>query len=66
MEVDMYDGVPYSKKRHVVPSINWSDGRLVYWGWIYARGGRGGIVGDFSARSVQDAERFFGVKLIVK
>lgn len=66
MEVDMYDGVTYSKKRHVVPLINWSDDRLVYWGWIYARGGRGGIVGDFSARSVQEAERFFGAKFIVK
>lgn len=66
MRVDIYDGVPYSKERHIVPAINWSDGQLVYWGWIYARGGRGRIVGDFAAHSVQEAEKYFGIKFTVK
>lgn len=66
MKVDMYDGVPYSRERHMVPAINWSDGRLVYWGWIYAKGGRGRIVGDFTARTVREAEKFFKVKFTVK
>ena len=30
MRVDVYDGVPYSKERHMVPAVNWSDGRLMY------------------------------------
>lgn len=66
MRVDIYDGVPYSKERHMVPAINWSDGRMVYWGWIYARGGRGRVVGDFTANTVQEAEKCFGIKFTVK
>ena len=66
MRVDVYDGVPYSKERHIVPAVNWSDGQLIYWGWIYAREGRGRIVGDFAAHSVQEAERYFGIKFTVK
>lgn len=62
----MYDGIPYDKKCHMVQAINWSDGRMIYWGWIYARGGRGRIVGDFAARTVREAEKFFKVKFIVK
>lgn len=65
MRVKMYDGVPYSKERRIVPSINWSDGQLVYWGWIYARGGSGRAVGVFAANTVQEAEEYFGVRFTV-
>ena len=30
MRVGIYDGVPYNRERHMVPAVNWSDGRLVY------------------------------------
>ena len=66
MKVDMYDGEPYDKKRHMVTTINWSDGRMTYWGWIYARGGRGRVVGDFAARTVREAEKYFGIRFTVK
>lgn len=62
MRVKICDGVPYSKERHIVPAINWSDGQLVYWGWIYARGGSGRVVGVFAANTVQEAEKYFNVK----
>ena len=60
MVFDMYDHETiYDPKRHGVPRLYWSDGRLCYWGWIYD-GEK--IVGDFTADTVQAAEKAFGVK----
>ena len=59
VKVDMHNGEQYDPARHTVPAIYWSDGRRVYWGWIY-RGGE--IVGDFTAEAAQDAEKALGVR----
>jgi len=59
MIIDMYDGATYDPKRHSVPQLFWSDGRMRYWGWIYH--GKE-IVGDFTANSAQEAEKALGVK----
>ena len=59
--IDMWHGEKYDPKKHCVPGIHWSDGRLIYWGWIHA-GEKGEIVGDFTAESAQDAEKALGVK----
>ena len=58
-KIDMHNGEKYDPARHTVPGIFWSDGRLVYWGWIYD-GEK--IVGDFTAEAAQDAEKALGVR----
>ncbi len=58
-KIDMYHGEVYDRARHYVPVCYWSDGRLCYWGWIYA-GEK--IVGDFTAASMHDAEVALGIK----
>ena len=58
--IDMYGGEDYDATRHNVPVCYWSDDRLLYWGWIYGKGGE--CVGDFTAPTVQDAEKALGVK----
>lgn len=58
-KIDMWYGEAYDRERHLVPVCYWSDGRMCYWGWIYS-GEK--IVGDFTAASMQDAERELGVK----
>ena len=57
--IDMWYGDSYDPKRHSVPQLFWSDGRLLYWGWIYD-GNK--AIGDFTAGSAQEAEKALGVK----
>lgn len=59
MNIDMWHGEAYDPAKHTVPAIYWSDGRLLYWGWI-CEGEK--EVGDFTAGSVQEAELMLGVK----
>ena len=58
--IDIYNGEAYDPKKHIAKEIYWSDGRLCYWGWLYDSHGK--EVGDFTAPSVQDAEKALGVK----
>lgn len=58
--IDIYSGEAYDKSRHVARRLYWSDGRLCYWGWLYGSGGE--IVGDYTAESVQAAEKALCVK----
>lgn len=61
--IDMWHSEAYDMARHDVQGIYWSDGRLCYWGWIYDRT-TGKVGGDFTAGSVQDAEKALGVHFI--
>lgn len=58
--IDMWHGEAYDKSKHSAPKIYWNDSRFYYWGWIYDRTGK--EVGDFTAPSVQSAEKALGVK----
>lgn len=58
-KIDMYEGEYDSSRNSVV--WWWSDTAAKYCGWI--RNPEGVVVGDFSADSLQDAERGLGVKL---
>lgn len=57
--IDMWHGEKYNKAAHVVPWCYWSDGRLCYWGWIFDKDGK--EVGDFTAETMQDAQKALGV-----
>lgn len=58
--LDIYSGESYDRKKHFPKVCFWSDDRCRYWGWIY--GANGEIEGDFSAESMQIAEKRLGVK----
>ena len=58
--IDIYNGEAYDPQKHLAKEVFWSDGRFCYWGWLYDSSGR--EVGDFTAPSVQDAEKALGVK----
>jgi len=60
--IDMWNGEAYDKAKHHPAEIYWSDGQLCYWGNIYDQNGE--AVGDFTAPSVQDAEKALGVKFV--
>ena len=60
VKIDIYSGEAYDATRHHVCSCYWSDGRLCYWGWIMNRVGK--IIGDFTAPTMQDAEKALCVK----
>ena len=60
--IDIYSGEEYDATRHFPHEVFWSDGRLLYWGWLYDA--RGEIVGDFTAQTIQDAEQTLGAKFI--
>ena len=60
--IDMWNGEAYDKAKHYPDRIYWSDGRFIYWGWIYDANGK--EVGDYTAESVQDAEKALGVKFV--
>lgn len=61
-KIDMYSGKPYDKSKHGRIDIFWSDVRMRYWGWIYSKDKINGIIGDFTADSVREAEKSLGVK----
>lgn len=61
-KIDMYHGERYDSKRHNVPICYWSDTRLIYWGWIYTKDKERRLVGDFTAPTVQAAERALHLK----
>lgn len=58
--LDIYNGERYNKSKHFPGVCFWSDDRCRYWGWIYGKSGE--IEGDFSAASMQIAEKRLGVK----
>ena len=58
--IDIYSGAKYDKRRHIARESFWSDGRFLYWGWLYDSTGE--IVGDWTAQTMQDAEKALGVK----
>lgn len=60
-KIDMYEG----RRNPVMSSVVWwwSDTAARYFGWI--RNPKGVVVGDFSADSLQEAERHLGCRLEV-
>ena len=59
VQIDMRNGREYDPARNRVPAIFWSNGRGLYWGWIY-EGEH--LVGSFTAETAQDAEKALGVR----
>ena len=60
--IDMWYGEAYDKAKHFAPVAYWSDDSFRHWGWIYDANGK--EVGDYTAESVQDAEKALGVKFV--
>lgn len=58
--IDIYDGSDYDPASHFARECFWSDGRFVYWGWLYDKAGK--IVGDYTAGSMEAASKALGVK----
>ena len=58
--IDIYSGEAYDKARHIARELFWSDDSFRYWGLLYDAAGK--IVGDYTAKTAEDAEAALGVR----